>query len=65
MADELLLSVAEAARRLGVSRSTLYNKLRQGTICSLTIGSLRRIPVADLQEYIQKLRDEAAARGGY
>lgn len=48
----LLLTVKEAARRLAISRNTCYTLINQGAIASLTIGTLRRIPVAALDAYI-------------
>lgn len=65
VSDALLVTVPAAAKMLAVSRSTLYAMLRSGTICSVTIGSLRRIPLSDLMDYIQRLKDQAAERGGY
>ena len=65
MADELLLTVPEAARRLGIGRSTAYALLRKRIIASLTIGALRRVPVSELENYILKLKEEAANRDVY
>ena len=65
MVDALLVSVPEAARRLCVGRSTMYTLLRKRTIASVTIGALRRVPVADLENYILTLKEQAANRKGY
>ena len=65
MADELLVTVPEAARRLCIGRSTTYALLRNGIISSVTIGTLRRVPVADLENYILTLKEQAANRDGY
>jgi excisionase family DNA binding protein len=56
----LLLRPAEAAEELGVSRSKLYELMRSGQLISVRIGRLRRIPVAALQEYIERLRANEA-----
>lgn len=51
--EKLLLTVAEAAVRLGCGRSFLYKLLMRGEISSVTLGRSRRIPVAALEEFIQ------------
>ena len=58
MADELLVSVAEAARRLAIARSHLYQHLNRGTIASVRIGRARRIPVVELEAFVDRLMDE-------
>ena len=63
MSNELLLSPAVAAQRLGISRTVLYEKLMDGEIESLTIGRSRRIPVAALTAYVERLRAEQSATG--
>lgn len=56
-ADErLLLTVVEAARRIGVSRALMYELLGSGQIESIHIGRLRKVPVGALAEYIEKLK---------
>lgn len=54
--EPLLLTVAQAAQRLGISRSLLYELLATGDIESITIGRLRRIPAEALTTYIQRQR---------
>lgn len=49
------LSIPEAARALSVGRSTLY-RLLEGELPSVRIRGRRLISVADLQEYVEKLR---------
>jgi excisionase family DNA binding protein len=46
------LTVEEAARRLGVGRTTMYALLASGEIPSVTIGRLRRIPAEALSVYV-------------
>lgn len=46
------LTVEEAARRLGVGRTTMYALLASGEIPSVTIGRLRRIPAEALNVYV-------------
>lgn len=55
-ADRLLLTVPEAARRLGIGRSLLYELLADDQIDSIQVGRLRRIPIDALVAYIQDQR---------
>jgi len=58
MSDEILITVREAGRRLGLGRSMTYRLIQTGGLPSLKIGGARRILVADLEEFVQSLRDE-------
>ena len=49
---ELLLSVDQAARKLGVGRSLTYKLIFDGVLPSLMVGRFRRVPLADLEQYI-------------
>ena len=53
---QLLLRVEEAAQRLGIGRSLMYQLVLSGSVESVPIGRLRRIPAECLDEYIQRLR---------
>ncbi|MFD7414748.1 MULTISPECIES: helix-turn-helix domain-containing protein [Kitasatospora] len=46
------LTVEEAARRLGVGRTTMYALVASGEVPSVTIGRLRRVPAEALKEYV-------------
>ncbi|MER7751091.1 helix-turn-helix domain-containing protein [Kitasatospora sp. NPDC097643] len=46
------LTVEEAARRLGVGRTTMYGLVSSGEVPSVMIGRLRRIPAQALSDYI-------------
>jgi len=46
------LTVEEAARRLGVGRTTMYSLLASGEIPSMAIGRLRRVPADALARYV-------------
>jgi excisionase family DNA binding protein len=59
--DKLLLTHEETAEVLGICRSKVYELLRAGAIESVRIGASRRIPVAAVTEYVERLRREAAA----
>ena len=57
----LLLTPQEAARRLSIARSSLYELLLTGEIVSLKIGRSRRVPLDALAEYIdRKVREQGA-----
>lgn len=48
------LTVAEAARRIGISRTKMYEYVSSGQIPSVKIGSLRRIPAEALGAFIAR-----------
>jgi excisionase family DNA binding protein len=57
-----LLSVAEVAERLGVSRRTVQRKIRDGTIPSYQLGGKRtavRVDAFELEEWLRKEADAA------
>jgi len=60
----LVLTIDEAAERLGIGHSLMAALVRSGDVESVRIGRLRRIPVDALSTYVQSLRrstpDEAA-----
>ena len=58
----LLLRVEEAAERLGIARTLMYQLVRKNEVESVRVGRLRRIPVRALEEYVARLR-ESARRG--
>lgn len=57
--DKLLLTPVEAAALLGIGRSKVYELMRTGTLASVRIDNCRRIPVEDLADLVQRLRDTA------
>ncbi|MFI5744380.1 helix-turn-helix domain-containing protein [Streptomyces sp. NPDC051644] len=46
------LTVAEAARRIGIGRTKLYEYVTSGEIASVKIGSLRRIPAEAVNDFL-------------
>lgn len=54
----LLLKPEEAAEALGIARTRVYQLLRAGELGSVKIGKVRRIPVAALQAYVERLQSE-------
>jgi excisionase family DNA binding protein len=52
--DKLLLSVRDAARRLGVGRDHCYRLVREGRLRSIAIGGRRLIPVTELAAFVDR-----------
>ncbi|MCB2175943.1 MAG: helix-turn-helix domain-containing protein [Actinomycetales bacterium] len=52
--EKLLLTVAEAAHRLGVGRTLMYELLDAGVVKSIHIGRLHKIPVWALSEFVER-----------
>jgi excisionase family DNA binding protein len=65
----LVLTIEQAARRLGIGRTLMYSLVMSGEVESVMIGRLRRIPVECLTHYVNKLRNiqntDQAAWGGF
>jgi excisionase family DNA binding protein len=61
-AGPLLLTVEEAARLLGIGRTTAYALVKSGELESIPLGRLRRIPAECVTEYISRLRAQARAK---
>jgi excisionase family DNA binding protein len=59
-----LLTTAEAAIFLAVSRETVKRLIARGDIDSLKIGSARRIPRASLELYVDQLVKAARRSDG-
>jgi excisionase family DNA binding protein len=59
-----LLSLDEAAKRLGVGRSTTKTLLGQGRLRSLKLGKRRLIPEHAVEEFIVGLESEQNATIG-
>lgn len=60
-ADRLLITTEEAAARLGIHRSTLYDLIRSRKLKTVKIGARRLVRVSALEEAIQLLEEETAA----
>jgi excisionase family DNA binding protein len=61
--EALLLTAAEAARRLSVSPRTLWGLTDRGEVPAVRIGRAVRYSVADLEEYVGRLRAQARPTG--
>jgi excisionase family DNA binding protein len=55
MNQKLLLDIKEAAERLNIGRSLLYQLVIRGEIASVKIGRARRIPIKALDAYVERL----------
>lgn len=55
----LLIAVSEAARRLGLGRTTVYAEIAAGRLRTVKAGRRRLVPVAALDEYVALLDSEA------
>ncbi|MGO9292509.1 MAG: helix-turn-helix domain-containing protein [Streptosporangiaceae bacterium] len=53
--QRLLLTVEEAAERIGICRSNMFKLIRQGDVRSVKVGRLRRVTPAALEEFIARL----------
>ncbi len=58
--EPLLLRVPDAAERLGIGRSTLYELMRNHEIQTVKIGRSVRVPVAALRAWVEAKVDEDA-----
>jgi excisionase family DNA binding protein len=60
-APRLLLTVEDAADRLSISRTRMYELIKSGAVFSVRVGRLRRIPAAALDTFTAQLITEHAA----
>jgi len=54
--EKLLLSVVEAAHRLGVGRTLMYELLGSGQIESMHVGRLHKVPAWALEAFVERQR---------
>ena len=59
------LTVEEAAQRLGIAKSAMYEWLAHGVIAHHRVGRLIRIREADVAAYLASVRVEANQRPKY
>lgn len=52
----LVLTVEEAAQRLGIGRTVMYALVSSGAVESVRIGRLRRVPADALVTFLDELR---------
>lgn len=51
----LLLTVEEAAERIGICRSNMFKLIRHGDVESVKVGRLRRVTPAALEDFVRRL----------
>ena len=54
----LLLTVEEAAERIGICRSNMFKLIRRGEVQSVKVGRLRRVTPDALEDFVRQLRAE-------
>lgn len=52
--EKLLIKPKEAAQMLAISKTTMYEMLTTGEIRSVRIGRSIRIPIRELEQWIQE-----------
>lgn len=55
MPERVLLTVEEAAERLGIGRSLAFRLIRDGELESVQIGRLRRVPASAVTDFATRL----------
>ena len=57
--ERILYRPSEAAEAIGVSRSRVYELIASGEIPSIKVGSVRRVPVRELLEWVAQRAEGA------
>lgn len=57
--DQLLVSPADAARKLGIGRTLLYELIASGRLPSIKLGRRRLIATASLDNFVEHLAGAA------
>jgi excisionase family DNA binding protein len=59
---KVLLTIDEAAQALSIGRTLLYDLLMHKQIASIKVGRVRRVPIAAIDDYVNRqLMDTGAA----
>ncbi|MDR7301634.1 helix-turn-helix domain-containing protein [Haloactinomyces albus] len=56
-----LLTVEQAAHRLSIGRTTMFQLIKTGAVDSVQIGRARRVPIEALDAYVQLLSTQQHA----
>jgi excisionase family DNA binding protein len=51
---KVLLTIDEAAHVMSVGRTLLYDLLMRQEIASIKVGRVRRVPLAAIDDYVQR-----------
>jgi len=57
--EKLLLTVVEAAHRLGIGRTLMYELLGTGRIESVHVGRLHKVPADALAKFVERCQGDA------
>ena len=57
----VLLTVPQVAEALAIHRATVYDLMNRGELESVKLGSARRVPRDALEDFVRRLREEAAS----
>ncbi len=60
--QQLLLTISQAAQRLGVGRTTVYELTNAGRLEVVHIGRCARIPAASLDAFVERIRDQSVTK---
>jgi excisionase family DNA binding protein len=60
--DQILVTPEEAARRLSIGRTTIYELMARGELRSVNVGRCRRVPVSELCSFVARLVDGTAGQ---
>ncbi len=60
--QQLLLTIPQAAQRLGVGRTTVYELTSAGELEVVHIGRCARIPTAALDAFVERIRDQSVTK---
>ena len=55
------LTPSEAAKRLGMSRSTILRRIETGEMATVEVGAQHRIPVEEYERFHDRLHGEMVA----
>lgn len=61
--ERILLTVPEAAKRLGISQAYAYRLVAAGAIKSVRLAGAMRVPIAEIDAYIERLMAEQQSAG--
>ena len=62
--QKLLLSPEEVAEALGIGPTSARGMIRDGELRGLRVGRLVKVPVSELEAYIERRLQEADERSG-
>ena len=60
--DPILLTIPQAARKLGIGRSLTYELIAAGRLDVIHIGRAARVPLEAVYEFVEQQREDAAVR---